>query len=180
MDDNASATASGVVLPMTREVASRYVEAILEIYRKTKSEPWKDWEGANVMMDLPRKWEFSLLLLDSTSPVGFLIASVYKTNHVHLHQLSVLHEFRGRGGGSSLVRRLVRLSIESGMKAITLETLPNTETAQRIYASLGFHVINQVVSLNEYLADKRKLQKRMGYYPIDEEGARVWRMDLRG
>lgn len=180
MDNSSHATVGGLIRPMTREAAAKHVEAITAIYEKTKLDSWRDWGPADVMMDLPRKWEFSLLLFDSASVVGFLVASVYRSNHVHLHQLSVLHEFRGRGGASSLVRRLIRLSSEKGMSAITLETPPNTEAAQRIYASLGFQVINDVVSVNGYLTDKRKPQKRTGYYPTNREGAKVWRIEIRG
>lgn len=172
-------TTDVLIVPMTRHVAEENVEAILEMYRSTRLETWRDWEAANVMMDLPRKWEYSLMLLHGNSPVGFLIASVYGADTVHIHQVAVLSKFQGIGGGRGLLRRLIQLADERGMRDITLETLPETEAAQGLYASLGFQVIQDVASLNEYLVDKGKLWKDDDYYPIHREGIKVWRKELR-
>ena len=88
----------------SEEAAAEYVEAVVGTYRRTKLELWKDWEPAKVMMDLPHKSEFGLLLLDSACPVVFRVASVWSMECAHTHQLSV-QEFPGRGGASSLVTR---------------------------------------------------------------------------
>jgi ribosomal protein S18 acetylase RimI-like enzyme len=169
---------------MTREVAAKHLEAIVEVYRTTKLESWPDWGPANVMMDLPRKWEFSLLLLDNTTPMGFLIASVCKSDVVYVHHMAVLREFRGLLGGRRLMKRLIQLSNEKGMSAIALETPPGTEAAQKIHVSLGFQVINDEVSLDRYLADRGIVEKKirwpLRYYPMNEKGTKVWREELRG
>ncbi len=164
---------------MTRELAEENAAAIVEVYRRTKQEEWKDWEAANVMMDLPRKWEFSLLLRDGSSTIGFLLASVYNGQTIHVHQLAVLAERQGEGSGRSLMRRLIQLAAEKGAGAITLETLPRTDAAQGLYASLGFQVIQDPVDLNTYLADKGKPANGAGYYPIDKEGVKVWRKEVK-
>ncbi len=171
--------AEAVVLPMTRDVAQEAVGPILEVYHRTKLETWKDWEAANVMMDLPHKWEFSLLLLHDHSPVGFLIASVYGAETVHIHQMAVLGDYQGIGGGKSLLTRLIQLADEKGMRDITLETRPGTEAAQGLYASMGFEVIQDAADLNAYLINKGKLWRDDGYYPIVREGVKVWSKELR-
>lgn len=178
VDTDSSPITSWLIVSMTREVAARHVESIVEISGKIELASWQRWEPANVMMELPRKWEFSLLLLHNSSVVGFLVASVYRSNIVHIHQLAVIREFRGNGGATGLVKRLIELSRDRRMKALTLETPPDAAAAQRIYASLSFEIIDDVVSLDRYLVDKQKAKRQTKYYPANQRGIRVWQMEL--
>ena len=54
-------------------------------------------------------------------------------------RIYILPQYRGKGYGKSLVKRLIQKGIEFGFKTIYLETPSFFKTAHNLYSSEGFH-----------------------------------------
>ncbi|WP_146346259.1 GNAT family N-acetyltransferase [Falsiphaeobacter marinintestinus] len=55
-----------------------------------------------------------------------------------LHHLFIRPDWRGQGLGKQLIKACLAIGQEMGCKAMTVGTAPENETAQDIYAHLGF------------------------------------------
>jgi GNAT superfamily N-acetyltransferase len=69
-----------------------------------------------------------------------LVAPAAEIDEVH-----VRGEYRGRGVGTSLVRRALREAIRRGCKAVYLETDDFNLAARRVYERCGFRYHNLVI-----------------------------------
>lgn len=161
-----------MIRTMTKDVSSRYAEQLLELYYISMGTFSSNWDESNVTVDLPDKWRYSLVMFSDELVSAFLLASVYCANIVHVHQLSVHPKLKGQGYGKKLIRQLVDISKETGIEAISLESLVQNTEANRFYDKLGFEIISDSESINEYLSNKNKQHKRDEYYPINNLGIR--------
>lgn len=110
---------------MSREIAEAHAEALLLL---SADMSWETWSIENFLIDLPEKWERSLIVFEGQHPVAYAIIS-RKPHSIHLHHLIVGRAHRGSGIGEKLLdaavdqARLARLPLtlkvhESNVKAI--------------------------------------------------------------
>ena len=81
------------------------------------------------------------LILDQGVPVGRLYVAELK-DELRLMDIELLPEYRGRGIGSALMRRLLGRAAESG-SLVSLHVEDNNP-AKDLYHRLGFHVVEDV------------------------------------
>lgn len=158
---------------MTMDKAHFYSDMILEIYSKSLGESKENWNRSNVLMNLPKKWELSLLLFRDTSLIGFLLSSCYNDHIAHIHQISIYPEFHQQGLGTKLIQYYIELLKNKTIKMITLECLIREKEVTKFYENMGFIKVLDDNLMHKYLTGKNKLDKKEEYYPINQMGKRL-------
>lgn len=80
----------------------------------------------------------------------------------NINNIAVHPDFRGRGISRQLMRHLIDMAKEKGIKELFLEVRANNYIAQNLYKNLGFKMINI----------------RKGYYADTDEDAIVMLLEL--
>ena len=81
-----------------------------------------------------------------------------------LANIAVRSDLRGRGIGSGLLSRMLKVAEDSGVRSLYLEVRESNELAREMYARRGFQEIGV----------------RKGYYEGPREDARVLKKSLEG
>lgn len=81
-----------------------------------------------------------------------------------LANIAVRGDLRGRGIGSGLLSRMLKVAEDSGVRSLYLEVRESNELAREMYARRGFHEIGV----------------RKAYYEDPREDARVLKKSLEG
>lgn len=111
------------------------LDAVLEIERASFTNPWTRemyvWEL--------RKPEIAHLVVLRTPErvVGFC-AFWLVFDEIHINNLAVLPEYRGRGMGNALLGSVLSEGARLGARRATLEVRRSNERARRLYQRLGF------------------------------------------
>ena len=61
-------------------------------------------------------------------------------DEIHINNVAVLPQYRGRGLGTALMRHILAEGRRLGARRATLEVRRSNEDARRLYERLGFHV----------------------------------------
>lgn len=69
--------------------------------------------------------------------------------YLYIHDVVVLHKFRGKGFGKYLIQKLIDISTKRGYSKVTLEVREDNHTAQRVYKNLGFEECNPPMYFGE-------------------------------
>jgi ribosomal protein S18 acetylase RimI-like enzyme len=72
---------------------------------------------------------------------GCIASQEFAPGITEMKRLYVVPEHRGKQLGRRLVESIIALAMEKGYKKIYLDTMPEMEAAQKLYAQLGFRVI---------------------------------------
>lgn len=101
--------------------------------------------------------EDSLAMYVDGQPIGFVVNG-YRTidgkKTAWNGGTGIVPEFRGRGYGKLLLERNLRLYSELGVETALLEALNQNEKAIRLYASVGYRIVDHLV----YLQNEGSLQ----------------------
>ncbi|MEW4490791.1 GNAT family N-acetyltransferase [Thalassoglobus sp. JC818] len=86
---------------------------------------------------------FTLLAWDGDKPVGAAICFMGFSTFaamplVNIHDLSVMHAYRGQGIGSRLIKAVESHARELGCCKVTLEVRKENPLAEQLYLRLGF------------------------------------------
>ena len=73
----------------------------------------------------------------SSSPIGFAVVTLVD-GAAHLHELAVLPDHGGRGGGRALVHHVVNWSSASDFESLSLTTFRHLPWNGPFYANVGF------------------------------------------
>lgn len=122
------------IVHLNREKALANIGRLIEI---DKIIPDDSWTVDNFLMDLDRKWEFSLMALENDHTMGFLICST-KENNLHIHRIAVSPECQRKKVGSVLIEHLLADCYKSHINSITLKVRDFNTNAQRFYEKLEF------------------------------------------
>lgn len=101
------------------------------------------WTESNFLKELPKKWEYSLMALDTVDQrlCGFLIASEMLPQEIHIHRLAVSFGYRSKGVGKALIKKVVALATGRHFRRITVETNRQNEAAVSFYQKHGFSLL---------------------------------------
>lgn len=77
--------------------------------------------------------------------IGSVAMRPFEFNICEMKRLYVRPEGRGHQIGTLLAQAVVHAAKEAGYRRMRLDTLPTMQTAQRLYASLGFRPISAYV-----------------------------------
>jgi len=123
------------IVPLSRELLSVHLEAILTMDAAIIGEAW---QREHYLSELPGKWQYSCLALRQTTALGFLVAS-QKAESLHIHRLAVDNAQQGRGVGRRLLHHLAANAATGSTPTITLKVGVANEKAIEFYRQLGFH-----------------------------------------
>ena len=94
---------------------------------------------------------FSLVAVCDSSIVGFAVAVPYLEHRLlHLADLAVAPEWRGRGIGSMLLSQLENIALEAGIVAVFLETWVSNIEARRFYERRGYRPLRVIPGYYEW------------------------------
>ena len=80
------------------------------------------------------------VLRDPQHAVAGYCAAWFVSGEVHINNIAVLPECRGRGYGSALLARVLEEGRAAGHWRATLEVRRSNDAARRLYERFGFHV----------------------------------------
>lgn len=133
-------TAQGIVeyRPLTYDVAKRGGEVLVAL---GADNPWEYWTVENLLLDLPFKWNLSIIALLNDTFVGYAIAS-YNGQVVHLHHLIVGARWRRTGFGRELLRRVALNARHIPAREMSLKVYKSNTEAIRFYERYGFEIMD--------------------------------------
>jgi len=121
-----------------------------------EDQPEEYWEDKHFLMDLPRKWDFSFVVMNERQPVGYAILSTPEAGRLHLHHFMASPSSRGSGLGSQMLEEVVTRGKNSACRMITLKVARSSERSQKFYLKRGFSVMDQLCS-DDYLFLQREI-----------------------
>jgi [ribosomal protein S18]-alanine N-acetyltransferase len=112
------------------------LEGVLAVEAASFSNPWTramyEWELQN------RAVCHILVVRTATYRVAGFCAFWLVVDEIHINNLAVLPDLRGRGLGTTLMRRVLTEGLRLGATRATLEVRASNEAARRFYEGLGF------------------------------------------
>ncbi|WP_440954688.1 GNAT family N-acetyltransferase [Methanosarcina sp. Mfa9] len=137
-----------IIKHLEKEMVLKNLDDLIKIDREIPDDPWKI---DNFLIDLDRKWEFSLVALENSHIIGFLICSL-KNNQIHIHRIAVLAEYQNKKVGSALISSLFDECYEHNIKRITLKVKNVNSGGHKFYKKYGFKIIG--VENSRYICTK--------------------------
>ena len=114
------------------------LEGVLDVEAESFSNPWtRDmyaWELQNRSV-----CHIYVVRMQDCEVVGFC-AFWLVLDEIHINNVAVRPEFRGRGIGTSLLHHVLAEAKRLGARRATLEVRASNAAAQRLYERLGFYV----------------------------------------
>ena len=121
--------------------------------------PWKREHFLHEMKRNPHAW---CVVLESRDSVVAYAATWILVDEVHVNEIAVRPDLRGRGIGRRFLARILEEARKKGCKRACLEVRPSNRSARKMYENLGF----------------RETDMRRGYYSDTGEDALVLTADL--
>jgi ribosomal-protein-alanine N-acetyltransferase len=121
--------------------------------------PWKREHFLHEMKRNPHAW---CVVLESRDSVVAYAATWILVDEVHVNEIAVRPDLRGRGVGRRFLARILEEARKMGCKRACLEVRPSNRSARKMYENLGF----------------RETDLRRGYYSDTGEDALVLTADL--
>jgi ribosomal-protein-alanine N-acetyltransferase len=93
-------------------------------------------------------WPHSCTLVaeHENEPIGFVTASLVKSNTGHISTLDVLPAWQRQGVGSQLLAAIEEWLWKRGAKRVLLETSVGTEGAREFYERYGYAVVDRLAN----------------------------------
>jgi ribosomal-protein-alanine N-acetyltransferase len=137
------------------------LDGVLDVEAQSFSNPWTRamyaWELQN------RNVCHIYVARTASARVAAFCAFWLVFDEIHINNVAVLPQYRGRGMGSALMRHVLEEARRLGASRATLEVRASNAGAGRLYERLGFHVAGV----------------RPNYYSSPVEDALIlWRDDL--
>ena len=142
---------AAIASPITDVSISRMTEhdllEVVEIEESSNLSPW-GWEAYHREL---QSHSTSLMLVARVGTpelsggrllVGFIVAREL-ANEIHINNVAVKPEFRGRGLGQRLLKEALRWGRERMASEAVLEVRAGNEAAQQLYRRCGFEVIGR-------------------------------------
>ena len=118
----------------TRTWTKADIPKIAELEKRCFADAWSETE-LDGCLSLPVYKTF--LLEDGSNIIGYAcLLTVYED--AEILNIAVAPEFRKRGYGLSLMRKMLTVAKQSGAQSVFLEVRENNEPAKNLYRSLGF------------------------------------------
>jgi ribosomal-protein-alanine N-acetyltransferase len=114
------------------------LDAIVEIEAASFTSPWTREMYVSELFN--RSISHIYVLRETPARIVGFCAFWLVFDEVHINNLAVLPETRGRGYGTALLRFVIDQGRRLGARRATLEVRRSNEAAQRLYTRLGFRV----------------------------------------
>lgn len=113
---------------------SRHVPQVAELEKKCFCDPWSEGSVASELENPLSRW---LVALEGEQVLGY-VGSQTVLDESDMMNLAVDPAFRRRGIARALVCALIEQLRKMGSRCLTLEVRASNESAQTLYACLGF------------------------------------------
>lgn len=127
-----------VIEKITRNYLKENINSFVNILKNEKHEYWRDKQ---FLLELPMKFEFSIMALLKSQLIGYIIAS-QKENIAYIHKFMVAREYRGHGVGSLLQKEFEKNILQKNITIINLSVY--SENEKGIY----FYLKNNYIKYN--------------------------------
>jgi len=141
-----------------RQARAGDLSEILRIERASFRTPWTELHWRYEL----EKSESRILVATVEGRVVGYVCGWVMGEEMEVANLAVDPQWRGRGLGKGLLKALLERALEEGVREVWLEVRESNQTAQKLYASLGFSPVGY----------------RLKYYPDTGENALVMRLSL--
>src|SRR5438067_4985071 len=156
-------TSAGLNLSIDRMTEHDLVE-VCQIEDLSGLSAW-GWDAYHHELQSPADSIMLVARIDSTFPecglAGFIVARLI-ADELHVNNVAVRHEFRGRGIGSALLLMSLEEGRKRKAKIAQLEVRAANEAAQHLYRRCGFEVVG----------------RRRGYYRAPVEDALLMTLSI--
>lgn len=98
------------------------------------------WTTHNFLLDLPLKFQLSLIAAADNQIIGYTIASK-KGSICHIHRIFVSSKYSGQGIGSKMISSLEKKARARNLKKLLAEAL-KTDKLRQFYLKNGLKLLN--------------------------------------
>jgi ribosomal-protein-alanine N-acetyltransferase len=118
--------------------AAADLEGVLDVDALSFTRPWTRamYESEFLNRDTSRMY----VLRTAVRPVAGYCAAWFILDEVHINNIAVRPELRGRGFGSALLAHVLEQGRVAGAPRATLEVRRSNDVARRLYERFGFRV----------------------------------------
>lgn len=118
-----------------REMKEEDIDQVLVIEHASFSTPWSKEAFYNELNK--NRFALYLVLEDQGKVVGYCGTWIV-IDEAHITNVAMLPEYRGKGLGEAIMKKLIEVAKEKGVKTMTLEVRVSNHVAQSLYRKLGF------------------------------------------
>ena len=132
-----------VVTRLTRDRMAECLDRIVVLDAAIKAElgptySEEEWGAEQFQLEMPGKFQYSLVILGTKEVVGYLIVSKPQPDMLHIHRLAVAASTRDQGLATCLMDILLKRARHEGVTLIRLKVHPSNRAARAFYEKLGF------------------------------------------
>jgi ribosomal protein S18 acetylase RimI-like enzyme len=109
------------------------------LLNETQSFKFETWNKDNFLMDLPRKWELSIVAKSGNEIVGFSFNS-QKEGAMHIHYFYVFQTYRNNKLGVLMLKKCIDLVRQYKLQMITLRCNVSNYRALEFYLKNDFAI----------------------------------------
>jgi ribosomal-protein-alanine N-acetyltransferase len=148
------------LIKVTADNFGRFEKGIMEIETASFPTPWTpDAFEEEARRSLSSLW----VLLEDSTVLGYICFWIV-ADELHLMNIAVHPEMRGRGLGNGLLDKMTAAGVAQGARSVFLEVRPSNRDARNLYRKKGF----------------REIGRRPKYYRDTGEDAIVMALSLEG
>lgn len=118
-----------------REMKEEDIDQVLVIEHASFSTPWSKEAFYNELHK--NRFALYLVLEDQGKVVGYCGTWIV-IDEAHITNVAMLPEYRGKGLGEAIMKKLIEVAKEKGVITMTLEVRVSNHVAQSLYRKLGF------------------------------------------
>ena len=116
-----------------KKISKKYLEAnIIDFVNILKNEMYEYWQDEHFLLELPMKFELSIMALDNNKLIGYIIASK-KKYIAYIHKFMVSKKYRGRSVGSLLQKEFENNILKQNISIIYLSVYSDNTKAINFY-----------------------------------------------
>ncbi len=147
MNQPPTPTTGYTVRTLDRALAEARAADFLTVLRQF---PEMKWTRDNLLVELPGKWEVSLVVCDEADTVcGYAVNSL-RGDSLYIHLLVVAESQRGQGLGTQLLARALELAGERpGVRCLRLRATIDWTDTLKFYERVGFVVRDELPETRE-------------------------------
>lgn len=116
--------------------SDEHIAQVAAIEAKSYRDPWSEAGFREIQILSESSW----VAVVGDDVIGYLITQ-WVLDEIHILNIAVKDEYRRRGAGARLLRMLLDLGTQRGMRDIFLEVRVSNSIAQALYQRFGFSIL---------------------------------------
>lgn len=121
------------------QVLSQNIQKFLYLEELTNLNP--HWREENFLIDLPKKYDYSIMLVEKDEILGYIICS-QKNDFIHINRFIIDTNIARKGLGTILLNKFVDI-VKNSYSTISLKVLKSSE-AVNFYKKNCFKITNEI------------------------------------